>query len=259
MLSNHNSGQRPQEGPQGHEPGSDASEAQQSKKTPLAASTRAAEALDRKRARDRAHMRRRYHTDPEYRAAKLAANRNRYHSDPEYRAATLAANAKRRRDRYHSDPEYKANLTDAHRKSRRERYRSDPEYRAAKIAAEVNRQRKRYHSDPEYRQRALARANARHAIRSGKLARQPCEQCGTEPAQAHHDDYSQPLNVRWLCRHHHREHHRLERLRQARPEPRASQTAAPSADASRAAGGGRLTVPPTLTEANRSRSTPMQS
>lgn len=45
------------------------------------------------------------------------------------------------------------------------------------------------------------------AIRSGKLIRQPCEVCGGARAQAHHDDYSKPLSVRWLCQVHHSEYH----------------------------------------------------
>ena len=47
-------------------------------------------------------------------------------------------------------------------------------------------------------------------IRQGILVRLPCEKCGTnEDVQAHHDDYYKPLDIRWLCRKHHREHHRL--------------------------------------------------
>lgn len=44
-------------------------------------------------------------------------------------------------------------------------------------------------------------------ISTGKLTRQPCEVCGVEKTQAHHDDYSKPLDVRWLCRNHHMQHH----------------------------------------------------
>jgi hypothetical protein len=44
------------------------------------------------------------------------------------------------------------------------------------------------------------------AIRAGSISRQPCEKCGAR-AQAHHDDYAQPLVVRWLCPLHHKEHH----------------------------------------------------
>lgn len=40
------------------------------------------------------------------------------------------------------------------------------------------------------------------AVIEGRLVRQPCETCGKK-ADAHHDDYSRPLEVRWLCRTHH--------------------------------------------------------
>jgi len=45
------------------------------------------------------------------------------------------------------------------------------------------------------------------AIKSGLLVRQPCEVCGHSPVEAHHGDYSKPLDVRWLCRTHHLEQH----------------------------------------------------
>jgi hypothetical protein len=41
------------------------------------------------------------------------------------------------------------------------------------------------------------------ALRTGRLVRQPCEVCGAEQTEAHHDDYDKPLQVRWLCRTHH--------------------------------------------------------
>lgn len=46
------------------------------------------------------------------------------------------------------------------------------------------------------------------AIYSGTIVRLPCEVCGaTRQVDAHHDDYSKPTEVRWLCRSHHRMHH----------------------------------------------------
>lgn len=50
-----------------------------------------------------------------------------------------------------------------------------------------------------------------NAIRDGRLVKAPCEKCGELKAQAHHDDYSKPLDVRWLCVKHHNEHHVNER------------------------------------------------
>ena len=46
-----------------------------------------------------------------------------------------------------------------------------------------------------------------NAVRDGRLIKQPCEICGESKVEAHHDDYSRPLDVRWLCRRHHLEHH----------------------------------------------------
>jgi len=44
----------------------------------------------------------------------------------------------------------------------------------------------------------------------GILIAQPCEICGiTENIHAHHEDYSRPLEVRWLCAYHHSRVHSL--------------------------------------------------
>ena len=57
------------------------------------------------------------------------------------------------------------------------------------------------------RSKIRAREKAKRAIREGRIKRLPCEVCRLEPAEAHHDDYSKPLEVRFLCRLHHREFH----------------------------------------------------
>lgn len=43
------------------------------------------------------------------------------------------------------------------------------------------------------------------AVRSGRIKRMPCIVCGGLKAEAHHHDYSRPLDVTWLCFKHHRE------------------------------------------------------
>lgn len=41
------------------------------------------------------------------------------------------------------------------------------------------------------------------------MKRQPCAECGRPDAQAHHEDYGKPLDVKWLCVTHHRKAHRV--------------------------------------------------
>lgn len=56
-------------------------------------------------------------------------------------------------------------------------------------------------------ERNAARQAVNRALRAGQMWRLPCEVCGAGASQAHHDDYSRPLDVRWLCKPHHDEHH----------------------------------------------------
>ncbi len=65
---------------------------------------------------------------------------------------------------------------------------------------------KRLKNFPE---KAKAHHTINDAIRGGKLERPHlCESCGgIGKIEAHHPDYSRPLNVIWLCRKCHREVH----------------------------------------------------
>lgn len=65
-------------------------------------------------------------------------------------------------------------------------------------------------------EKTAAKLEVLKAMRSGRLSREPCESCRESPVgadgrslvHAHHDDYAQPLKVRWLCvRCHFTEHH----------------------------------------------------
>lgn len=93
----------------------------------------------------------------------------------------------------------RANL--AHRVDAREAYRKSLDGTAV-----LSRGKKAYVTrNPQKRAAHVAVGNA---LRNGRLVRQPCEKCGAEKVHAHHDDYTKPLDVRWLCNTHHIEHHK---------------------------------------------------
>ena len=57
----------------------------------------------------------------------------------------------------------------------------------------------------QHPRRYLAHVAVQQALARGDLVKGPCETCGTTEGRidGHHDDYSKPLDVRWLCRRHH--------------------------------------------------------
>ncbi len=87
------------------------------------------------------------------------------------------------------------------RKQVAERWKSDPELRARSASQKAAWS----HRNPQKR---AANYAVNNALRDGKLARQPCECCGNPKAEAHHDDYSKPLDVKWLCHADHMKRHR---------------------------------------------------
>ncbi len=52
----------------------------------------------------------------------------------------------------------------------------------------------------KYPNKYKAHSLVNYAIKAGRLKNEECRECGrVEDTHAHHDDYSKPLNVRWLC------------------------------------------------------------
>ena len=58
-----------------------------------------------------------------------------------------------------------------------------------------------------YPEKYKARSKLWNAIRDERITKRPCNVCGSESVQAHHDDYNKPLDVEWLCFKHHRLNH----------------------------------------------------
>ena len=60
--------------------------------------------------------------------------------------------------------------------------------------------RKSHPLSDEQRRHDIARSYAGVYLRRGRLARQPCADCGGTGEHMHHADYDAPLEVTWLCR-----------------------------------------------------------
>lgn len=61
----------------------------------------------------------------------------------------------------------------------------------------------------KYKDRKMSHTIISNQRRDGKIIPKPCEVCGGhDRIQAHHPDYSKPLEIVWLCQPHHMELHR---------------------------------------------------
>ena len=58
-------------------------------------------------------------------------------------------------------------------------------------------------------ERKQAHGKVARAVKSGAIEKWPCWVCGSEQSEAHHPDYSAPLDVVWLCTAHHRQAHAI--------------------------------------------------
>ena len=99
------------------------------------------------------------------------------------------------RDRQEYFKKYNANRTP----EQRALYKARRSMRLANISSE-----KRRSKNPLIQK---AYSAVKYALKTGTITCGPCVVCGKTKAEAHHDDYSKPLKVRWLCRQHHNEHH----------------------------------------------------
>ncbi len=61
----------------------------------------------------------------------------------------------------------------------------------------------------KWTERHRARDKFKYAVKSGKIVRMPCEICGDPKSEGHHEDYSKPFEVKWLCLKHHAMESRL--------------------------------------------------
>ncbi len=61
--------------------------------------------------------------------------------------------------------------------------------------------------DPSISLRNKTRAKTKDLIKQGKLKKKPCVVCHNHEVVPHHEDYSNPFQVIWLCEQHHNAYH----------------------------------------------------
>jgi hypothetical protein len=70
--------------------------------------------------------------------------------------------------------------------------------------------------------KTLIYAEVKRRIHSGEIIKKPCEVCGKEKVQGHHEDYAKPYDLVWLCVRHHQDRHihlRNAKIRNQEPMP----------------------------------------
>lgn len=150
-----------------------------------------------------------YMSRPDVRA-RIAESKKRYRSKEE----TKEKEKEYRKKWYSEHKEYYKKL----RENNREKYN---EY-SRKYKAEHKTYSKKYRKEnlekyanyaKDYRKKHPETVTAHNAVRvgieRGEIKTHPCEKCGEDIAEAHHDDYTKPLEIRWLCKTCHMEWHRL--------------------------------------------------
>lgn len=87
-------------------------------------------------------------------------------------------------------------------------YREYDRMRASQPHRKANNFAQSHEWRQQYPNRRRAQGLVQHALRAGRLQKQPCWVCGSS-AVAHHADYDRPLDVVWLCQAHHKQAHAL--------------------------------------------------
>lgn len=80
------------------------------------------------------------------------------------------------------------------RNSKLDYYRAYDTERGGRKTAEDTR---KYRGDNPLKYKAHSKVG--YAVKAGTLKKASCEVCNREDTQAHHNDYSKPLEVLWLC------------------------------------------------------------
>lgn len=91
-------------------------------------------------------------------------------------------------------------------KNRDKQIQHGREYRKENRASEANRLREWRRANKNKHQAHIA---VRQAILKGELKKQTCRICNYADTEAHHCDYSKPLDILWFCKVHHAAWHKV--------------------------------------------------
>lgn len=125
----------------------------------------------------------------------------------EYDRTWIAKNPNYKKEYYHKNK-------DKFREYGRNRYKRVPEEyseKSRKYRLENNEKynecRKKWRKENVHKTKA--HSNLHTAVENGSVVKKPCMICGNITVEGHHEDYSKPLEVLWLCKKHHHEKHRI--------------------------------------------------
>lgn len=131
----------------------------------------------------------------------LREKARRYYSEhkEEMHAKDKARYQRERQTRLRRAKEYAEHNRDKVKEYQKE-YRKKNREKLNKYSSEMRSKRKQKYGEAHH--------FVSHALANSKIEKKPCDVCGAEDAEAHHDDYNKPLEVRWLCRACHAEWHK---------------------------------------------------
>jgi len=107
---------------------------------------------------------------------------------------------------YYCDQCYSKASVESAKKHKETKYKNNSKYsKSDKGKIAHSKASKKYSEANKDKRRASNKVLT--ALRNGSLTKEHCSVCGYPKASVHHEDYTNPLEVIWLCHLHHMERH----------------------------------------------------
>lgn len=112
---------------------------------------------------------------------------------------------KRVRENRKEKVDYYRNYDQLRNQKRKEYIKSKNKKYAKENPDKINKHQKKYQESNKLKRAAHVIFN--NALRDGKVKKGLCQVCKSKEVEAHHFDYTKPLDVIWLCKEHHEKIH----------------------------------------------------